>query len=785
MKVLTRKIGRELKDLRWQLFSMAVVLAVGVALLLASLSAYQALKRAQADFYRMSRFSHVFASFSQAPDSVAARIESIPGVLQVETRIAKEVLLDVPSLDGVASARLVSMPDSGPQLLNRVFLRRGRMPRSMYEVLASEAFATANKYEPGSSITAIINGKRERLLITGVALSPEYIFAFRPATILPDDRFYGILWVRRELLSGAYNMYGACNDIIVLLDQSVSPELVAHQMDNILEPYGNPGSVTRARQPSHLFVTEEMGQLKATAVYMPVIFLGVAAFILHLVVGRMIERQREIIASFKALGYYNREIVLHYSALVLSIAAAGSLLGIPGGIWLGQYWTGMYQEYYHFPELRFVLSPEVVAAGLAAALVSAGAGGYSALRSILQLDPAQAMRPPAPRAYQSGILDRIPAFRRSRSQTRIALRPMLARPIRTMLGVTGMSFGIVVVVIGFFWLDAVDMMMALQSNVLDRGRASVAFQRPLSKEALSSLAAAPGVLRVEGRRSAAVRITNGLRQKTTAIMGIDSTHELRRVIDAEYRPVQMGGSGLYLNRVVARKLGVAPGMSVRVELLEKDRRVRDIRVAAVVEEVMGGGAYMTAGALNSLLDEQGLITDAALHLDSARKTEFLEWTRTNPGIAGIALRERVLGLFRDTMERTITGFVVVLIVLAFAIAMGVIYNSALVTLGEHNREFGTLRVLGFHRSEVFEVFVVELFAELLLAVPIGCLIGTWTAAAMLSLVPEDTFQVPLYISLRSYGLAIAVMFAAAAFTMILIWRKIRKMDFISVLKLRD
>lgn len=763
---------------------MAFVVAIGISMLVATLSSYKAMVAARSDFYHVSHFADVFVFVKQFPASLLEQIKVMPGVRAAEGRIIREVLLDLPGKIEPATGRLISLPPYG-QRLNILFLRSGHLPRTMDEVVINEAFALANRLEAGSKLFATMNGRSYELRVVGTALSPEYVFAFRGSNPMPDDAHFGVLWLPEALLAGAYNMRDTYNDLTLTLDTSRSEDAIIKELDALLEIHGGTGAYGRMRQSSHMFLHDEINQLKATAVYMPLIFLGVAAFLLHVVVGRLIARQREVVATLRALGYRQSEIVSHYAMLIGCIVCAGFIPGILYGIYLGGAWTALYQEYYRFPTLTFELSTDVLFAALLAALIAGFAGGVSSLRSILRLDPAVAMRPPAPPDFRHGILDRLGLSRVLSVRLRIAVRLLVGRPLRTVFAVTGMSFAVMIMIVGLFWLDAFDHMLDLQFNFQDRSSATLILDRPSSERSLEELALLPGVIRVEGSRAVPIKITNETKVKNTVIMGLHREALLRRVLSQSFQPVRLPATGLLMNRGMASRLGLRPGDLVSFQLLEKGRQTFRVRLVGLVEELLGAGVYMEAGELRRLLDEEGLVNSATVHLDARTEEDFMRIVKRYPGISAVSLRSTALASFTENMERMLLSFVFILTLLAGAIAVGIVYNTAVVTLSEQMREFGTLRVLGFHRKEVFGIFLFELLVLLGLSLPLGAFLGYISSRGLLLLIPTETFTIPLIISGRTYMYAFLLQLASVLLTLWLVWRKIKTMDFISVLKLHE
>ena len=307
MNVLDRKLFRDLGRMKGQVLTIAIVVACGIAVFVAALSTYESLTQSQRNYYNTTRFAQVYAHVKRAPILLTQKIREIPGVAEIEPRVVYDVTLDVAGLSAPVVGRVIGVPPTGQPTLNRLYLRRGRFIDADHpnEVVISEGLAIANRLSPGDQMAAILNGRRERLLIVGVVLSAEYVYAIRAGDALPDDRQFGIVWISHSTLTSAFTMEGAFNNVILTLAPRASEPTVLTALDRLLAPYGGLGAYGRDQQLSHRFLTDEIRQQEVMATTMPPVFLAVAVFLLHVVLGRMVTGQREQIAALKALGYDN------------------------------------------------------------------------------------------------------------------------------------------------------------------------------------------------------------------------------------------------------------------------------------------------------------------------------------------------------------------------------------------------------------------------------------------------------------------------------------------------
>lgn len=786
-RAVHRKVLRDLWHLRSQMAAVALVMACGVAMFVTLRSMHGWLRDTQAAYYAEYRFADVFAQARRAPAAVVPALERIPGVTGVRTRVVEEVILDVPGLSEPATGRLVSIPEERVPVLNDLHLRAGRwIGARPGEVLVSEAFARANRLAPGDSVAAVINGRRQRLWIVGTALSPEYIYEIRGVgDVFPDNRRFGVVWMGERALAAAFRMTGAFNDLSLGLGVDASAAEVIARTDRILVRYGGTGAYPRADQLSHRFVSSEIEETKVTSILLPAIFLGVTAFLLHIVLGRLVRTQREQIAVLKAFGYRNREIAMHYVQLALGPIATGVLAGGAAGLWLADGLAGVYARFYQFPSAEFhpdwgVLGSAVLICGGAALL-----GALSSVARAVRLPPAEAMRPEAPAAFRPGPLERVGLTRLVDPAARIMIRNIERRPVKAALSATGIALATAIVVTGWWMFDAVDVMKQIQFEQVDRYDLLVAYAEVRSGAATFALARLPGVRTVEPFRAVPARLRHGPRTKRTAVMGVPSGGELRRLVDRHQVGREIPAAGLVLSDLIAERLDVSAGDSVTVEVLEGQRQVRPVVVAAVTGDLIGTSASMSLPALHALLGEDGTASGALLRVDRRLADSVYRRLKTTPAVASVAVRSAVLESFERTIAESFLISITMMVGFACVIAAGVVYNGARVALSERGRELASLRVLGFTKREVTRLLLGEQFALTAAGIPLGCLIGYGLAWLISARFESDLFRIPLVMRGRAYLFGVAVVLGAAILSALAVRGRVRRLDLVAVLKTRE
>jgi putative ABC transport system permease protein len=464
---------------------------------------------------------------------------------------------------------------------------------------------------------------------------------------------------------------------------------------------------------------------------------------------------------------------------------AGSLLGAVLGLWWASAINRMYGEFYRFPLLRFAPSVTVVAIGIGVSAAAAFAGALSAVRRVVALPPAEAMRPEPPASFRAGRLERTRLQRRLPASLRMIWRNLTRRPGRAALSVLGMALAVAILIIGYYFVDAIDYLGTFQFRSVQREDVTVLFHDPRPARARHEVRALPGVMRVEPFRVVPARLRHEHSQRRVALFGLEANSELRRILDADGGVVPVPREGAVLTAKLAEILGVKAGDELRVEVLEQGRPVRTVRVAGIANELIGLNAYMDAGALHRLMREGDSISGAFLTVDAAAAATLNAELKRMPAVAGATTRLAALRGFEDTLAKSLNVFTTVLVTFAAVIAAAMVYNAARIALSERGRELASLRVLGFTRREVSVLLLGEQAILTAAAIPLGFVIGYRLCAALASAYQWEFFRLPLVVSTRTYGFAVAVLVASALGSALAVRRRIDRLDLVAVLKTRE
>ncbi len=787
MTALNRKLLRDLGQMKGQVTVVALVMACGLAVMIMSRSLIVSLETTRDRYYQSHQFADVFADLKRAPNSLRDRLAALPDVGAVETRVSGGVLLELPGLTGPADGLVLSLPEERTQRLNLVHLRRGSLPApgAGDEVVISEGFAEAHGFGPGDRLTVTIDGARQALRITGVGLSPEFIYEARPGEALPDNRRFGLFWMNERPLAVALGLEGAFNQVALKTAPGANTDAVIAAVDRLLEPYGGLPAYDRGEQVSAKWLDDEIRSLHATAFAFPLLFLSIAAFMTSAVLTRLVRLQREQIAQLKAFGYSGRQIGWHYFKFALVMVAFATLVGGALGLWMADGLVAVYHRFFRFPDLAFVPDWPAIGVALAASSGAALIGVAGAVRAAVRLPPAEAMRPEPPASFKPSALERLGLQRLVSPSFRMALRNLERRPWQSLFTALGLAFATAIPIIPGAFRDGIDYLMDFQWSQAQRQDVTLGLVEPASATALTEMQNLPGVLHAEPFRAVSARLHNGPHQRRIGITGLPAGTSLNRLLNADGRVVPLPPDGLVMSAKLAELMQLQPGDPVRIDIQEGRRPSLVTDLTATVTDYSGFGVYMEINALRRLLGEGSTVSGAHLRIDPAEWDRFLERVRETPRIGSVSVTDTLREVFDETTAEMMGATQAIYFLFAIIVAFGVVYNSARIALSERTRDLATLRVIGFTNREVAAVLVGELAFLTLIAIPVGLLLGAWLTEWIINVASTEAVRLPLVLTPHNFAVAALVIILASGLSFAVVGRRIRNLNLLAVLNARD
>ncbi len=790
--VLARKLARDLWARKWSFAALAAMVAVGVAVFLSMVTVYRDLDGARERYYARYGLADFAVNLKRAPESTLETIRALPNVRAVRGRVRVDTLVYLDDRYRPTPGVALSLPPDRNPTIDDVLLVSGAFfsGSEAREVILDAQFAEAHDLVPGDRIKTLLLDKQHDLLVVGTAMSPEFVYLIGPGGgVAPDPAGYAVMYFPRRFLQQSGDLEGAYNELVgTAFDASkITLEDTLDLIKDKLDSYGVTNAVQARDQPSVSVLRDELTNLKATATIFPIIFLGVAALVLNIMIARLTAQQRTAIGTLRALGYSRWAVTRHYMAYGVILGLVGGVFGIALGLLLQGQLIEIYKSFFAMPGIQAHWYPEIPAIGLVIAIGFGAVGAVRSSRKAARLEPAEAMRPPPPEKGGRIVLERIPIFWSSLNfRSKMVFRSVFRNPFRSAVSIFASMTATALLLATLCLYDGLYYMMDYHFTKIAHQDITVTTRNPVGIDAIGELAALGSVSKAEPQLSVVSDLQNGPREKRTAITGLPPRHPLYTPLDAEGRPIEIPDNGVVLSRSLAHILGARVGDEISIRPLIAERRRTSAPVLGIIDTFLGLSAYCDIGYLSRLLGEEETVDSILLTTFGVENRDrLMKEIRRRPKIIGVTLRERALKQMKETMGKFLGSFLGVTIVFAGVIAFGSVINTALVSLSERRRDVGTLRVVGYTSGQAAKIFSGESFLLNIVGILAGLALGVQLTVWLSKAFQTELYRVPVVLFPSRFAISAAIMVGFVTVAQIIIYRMIRGLAWLEALSVKE
>lgn len=791
-RLLLRKLWRDLWHRKGALLALLLIVMIGVGVYVSMAGVYRDLDGSRSRYYRAQRIADFYVDLKRAPEWVTDQVAAMPNVRAVRGRVYFGVLVDLPRLDEPITGTAISMPVEPIPVLNDILMRSGTWfsHEDAEEVILNEAFARENGLHPGSRIKVMLMDKQHDLLVVGTAMSPEFVYLISAAGgLAPDPARFGVMYMPERFLQESCDLAGAYNQFIGLVhdDSDVVVDNTLKLIEDSLDAYGVTNTTPARDQASIRFLHDELRGLKINSTVMPAIFLAVAALVLNVLIGRMVVQQRTVIGTLMALGYSSGSIMRHYLSFGAIIGTLGGIAGIGLGRYLQTVFVNMYRTFFALPEINAHFYPEVLASGMGISVLFAIAGTIRGVRVAAALQPAEAMRPPPPEKGVHVLPERIPPlWRRLPFRWKMITRAVFRNPFRSAVSILACSVSTALVFTAVSMMATLDYMMSYEFEKVSHQDFTVALREPQGRRGPPEIESLPATSFTEPQLVVVCDISNGPYRRRLGVTGLPSDNRLYTPLDKEGRPIDIPPAGLVLAKKVAELLNVEPGDNVRLRPLIARRQEVTAPVVGIVDTFFGLSAYADINYLSRLLGEEwsaNLILGRSF--PGSSKTPFLTKLKERPTVVGISERTRALTQLDEVFGEMMGTSMGIMVLFAGLIAFGSVLNAALVSLSERRREVGTLRVVGYSALDTTRIFSGESYLLNIAGIVTGLVGGIGLFHLIARAYDTELYRWPVIVYPSRMFVTAVLMIVFISVAQLIIYRIIRNMDWLSVLKIKE
>ncbi len=781
---LQRKLLRDMGSSKAQFGAVAAVIALGIATFAGVYASYLNLHVSYEYTYDVLQMGDYFITVDYLPERAVREMHEIPGV-HAEGQVVGNVKLDMDTAGGErVEARIVSLPSDSRPLVSDVTIVSGTYfsPGDKREVLLPPLFAEYHDLQPGDSLTIEHGASKTSYRVAGIAIHPEYLWVSKSAEEpIATAKTFGVIFMPQQRVEEMFGMQGMVNQIGLAFDDGVAVDETIEQVKRILTRYGikrftskddqqvgvgtrkidivqgvrTAYMVPREDQLSYDLLKADLEGLRQMAVMLPVLFLGLAALAIYILLGRLVESQRVQIGLMRALGYTKAQVLGHFVDFALVMGLLGSTIGALLGQLMASALTTYYAGFLRLPFIQVVPQWGVLAVGIGVGTIVPVMASVMPAWASARMHPAEAMRPPAPPAgHRTFIEILLPFVPRLHSIFKLPLRNMFRHPRRTLFMATGVMSAAVLILVS---LSMLDMVQDMTGNLLDKTQhydARVILQGTGSASTATHIAHLEGVEAAEALLDQPYRVKLGDVSQATSIRGIVPDSIMYSLITPDGGTTSVSEEGIILPTFISEKLGVEVGDTVYLEPLVGTVGESEAVVVGLISEPMGGRPYLPLDKAQELFNLPGAATSVFVKFYGEPSPELLERIYNMPEVASIEQASS----FREYMDESMGAMyamVGVMLAMSFGLGMAIVFNGVTVNVLDRRREIAIMRAIGMSDRQLASIITMEnlgtAFIGILIGLPAGYRVANFIMEAQTASMENVSFAAVIYP--RSYVIA--------------------------------
>lgn len=776
MSLLTRKLVRDARRHWLQLAAVASTLALGVAVFGAAFDAYDDLETSYTEVYDRLRFADVTVTGGDV-DSVADAVQDVDGVAALTTRAQADVAFRVPAGGGTRMllGRVVAVPAA--PAVNDLLVQEGRGPRPGDVVAATVERHMADHFDlgVGDNVEVLAPGGWQPFDITGVAVSPEYLWPARSRQDLltsPDD--FGVLFAAPEVVE---RLAAAATEHQVLVRYAPGADRAATERAVRAAATGTGAAdvMPRRDHPSNAALQEDVDAFGEIAVLFPLLFLGAGALAAYVLLGRLVRAQRAQLGMLAANGYPRARLMRHYLAFGAVAGGGGAALGALGGLGLARWLTTAYTSSLDIPLTVTRFHPVTPVAGLAAGTIAGVAAAIGPARAATAVPPAEAMRGVAPVGVAPhSLVERLPGLRGLPVRLRMLARNAVRTPRRSVSTAVGVVLAAVLVLSSLGMLDTIEIVLDEQFGTVQREDAQL-YAEAAPGDVVDAVTGVPGVAAAEPSLQAAVVLSADGHRYQTTLQGFEPATAMHDL------PGGLPRSGVVLGSALREVLGVDEGDTVLVAAGDAEPVATE--VAGFVDEPIGSLAYASLDEARRLAGDAGIDSVLVRYVPESDADALRARLAEVPGV--VAVRDvrgteeavtRMLGFFYAVVG--------VMLLFGSVLAFVVLFNMLSVNLAERTVELATLRAAGARVRSLARLLTGENLVVVTAAIPMGLVAGWLVARSLMSSFESDLWNLSLRLRPTTPLLVAAGLVVTTLVTHLPARRNLRRLDVAEVVRER-
>lgn len=537
-------------------------------------------------------------------------------------------------------------------------------------------------------------------------------------------------------------------------------------------------------------MSEDSERIASLSTVFPIIFFLVAALVALTTMTRMVEEERTLIGTYKALGYRSRTIMAKYLIYALLATLIGCVLGIlvcnsliPVVCW------NSYRIMYTAPDIQMPLNWGYAAAGCAASLLCTLGATFLSCFSILRESPSALMQPKAPKAGKRILLERItPVWKRLTFIHKVTARNLFRYKKRLFMTIIGIAGCTALLLTGFGIKDSVSAVVGLQYSEIFHYDATIQIQSEeefgeTGKAVLEDSKNFSDYLVTDTKL---IDITAGEKTQSGYLVVPEQTGRISDFITLRSRiggkEIPFDKDSAVITEKLASKLGI--GVGDTVSLQNSDNEYCDFIITGVTENYIYSYLYIAPEQFEAVMGEAPdyqqiiAVSTAQNEEDESRLSDLL---LSQDGVNTVRFTSSLSENF-DTMIASLDYVIMVIVLFAGLLAFIVLYNLTNINITERQREIATIKVLGFFDTEVGSYVFRETSILTIIGSLLGLVLGVILHHFTITTVEVDMVMFGREVKPLSFILALALTILFAVLVDLVMYRKLKKVSMVESLK---
>lgn len=783
MKQYFKNILRTIIKNKGSYAGAVIIITFGVFIFVAMSDTKLNLQQKVDTYYDEYNFADIFATVSEMPENKIEELMEIEGIEDVFGRLSSDVRLNLPFTNEIITLHLIGYDkdDSLNKLQLDTFDRN----------IPDRSFVIGNKMQEfynlqiNDSFEIIINGDVKKFQLAGTVKGPQYIYVVPSSGAqMSDNEIYDIGCIQKNELEKLLNKSGKITDIGIKLKDGYTYNNVKYYIEKKLEPYGLWNLTDRKNQESNSRLEEEISQLVAIAMGVPIIFMSISVFMMYIVIRKIIEKERSLIGTMKAFGFTNKELLFAYMKQSLLIGFAGGILSSILSIPFGKFMFNMYTDFFSLPYNDFKLYVNTRIYGMIIAVLTSMLSTYLGVKNILDINPAESMRQISPPTLGNF---KIPNFliKYLNSMQKMSIREIMRNKKRNLVIMLAIALPFSIEAVLMSVPNVTDKIFFNQFTKIQTYDMQVVYKDYQNYyKAVSAFKSIDNIYNIEGIVTYPINIKKDNISKNTALVGLNKGSTVYRIMDIYENYYEPSNMGIIINNVLAEKIGVKKGDIVEVTINLFSDKPTKIPIKDIIVENFGELCYINIDAITKFFDIPKATNSVVFNVEKGHINDVKKILSESKYVVSLTDVQRTLKGYRDIMQNMVQ-MLGIFSVLGIVTGIVVIYNILDISMRDRKNEFGTLTILGISSKEIAEIIsfeqIINFFGGVILGIPIS-----WVFRELVSyIIATDVYTIKLDITLSSYFLSLCICFVIVIITSYISMKNINNTDLTDILKERE